>query len=356
MLEVGRGVGARALLQGVAHGGVEREPPRERLLEEPEAGERRQRRRSARADAGQRGEGAQVDVVAARVRQDGEHAARGGGEERPREADQQADLGDVVLVGDDANAVDAAGPEPAVRGRTPGAAPLVTRASARSRATGFQRRRRVSDATAGKGLTPAVTSGGTTGNTETPASRQRRAVITQVTGVSRSASSSAATARSSSWLSSTTSVRPRAWRWARTRPSAWDRGVIGTPKRSASIPVRVSTSHAPTRNHWSPPGKRRRTRCPRAQASVDLPLPPPPTSASRTGSPRTAATSVASSRVRASSERGGGGNSVEPGVPMALRSTPESKTARPLVGATGPRAICGFSCEGGDLNPHGVTR
>ena len=80
-----------------------------------------------------------------------------------------------------------------------------------SSASGFQRKRRVSAATLGNGVRPEVTSGATTGKMNTPASRHRRAVITNVALDPSNASNRRTTASSSSWLSSTISrCGPRA--------------------------------------------------------------------------------------------------------------------------------------------------
>ncbi len=72
-----------------------------------------------------------------------------------------------------------------------------------------------------------------TGKMETPATRQRRAVMTQVTGSSRRPSSSSATARSCSWLSSTMSISPSARRRLRSAGSDGDGPAL---KRSDSMP------------------------------------------------------------------------------------------------------------------------
>ena len=76
---------------------------------------------------------------------------------------------------------------PASRKNSPSAFALVARdftmPSAMSSASGFQRNRRVRAATRGNALAPEVTSGATTGKVNTPASRQRRAVMTKVAWV-----------------------------------------------------------------------------------------------------------------------------------------------------------------------------
>jgi hypothetical protein len=87
-----------------------------------------------------------------------------------------------------------------------------TSAFAMPSASGFQRSRLVSARTAGKAFRRDWMSGAITGNTETPDSRQRRAVTIQVTGVPASASKKRAIARSFSWLSRTTSIGPAACR------------------------------------------------------------------------------------------------------------------------------------------------
>ena len=70
--------------------------------------------------------------------------------------------------------------------------------SARSSARGFQRSVLVSGATRGNAVRPEVTRGAVTGKIKTPASRQRRAVMTNVARVPESSSSNLAMAASSS--------------------------------------------------------------------------------------------------------------------------------------------------------------
>src|SRR5579859_6355402 len=71
----------------------------------------------------------------------------------------------------------------------------------------------------------------------------------------------------------------------------------------------VRASHAPTRNQCTRPPKRARTRWPSAHASIDFPLPPSPTSATRRGRDGwIALSSVESSSARPLRPTGGGGN------------------------------------------------
>ena len=101
-------------------------------------------------------------------------------------------------------------------------------------------------------------------------------------------------AGSSSWLSRTIIAHPR----------EGDRAQIGHEaahalrevlKRSASISASVRKSHAPMRNQSKTPVKAPPGPSPSAHASIDLPLPPAPTSAMRAGPvASTARTSVAS--------------------------------------------------------------
>ncbi len=206
-------------------------------------------------------------------------------------------------------------------------APDSTSASARSSATGFHRSMRVISATLGNGLFPAVTSGGTTGNTVTPESSDRRAVMTQLTGVSRSSSSSVAVAASSSWLSRTMSDGPAAWSALRTDRSA-SLPCAGVPKRDAIIAASVRGSHAPMRNQWIRPSKWARSLWPSTAASVDLPLPPAPTSATFAGWwARIRSTSVARSRVRPRNDRGEGGNRGDDFMARALRGSTAAAAA-----------------------------
>ena len=162
------------------------------------------------------------------------------------------------------------------------------------------------------GLCPAVISGGTTGKIDTLDSKYRRAVISQQTGTPSSAFSRPAIARSFSWLSSTSRVRPRAARLRRNRVTRRVRSrnpPNGTCIRIASMSSSVRWSQRPTRNHSRPPGTRPPSRYPSAAASVDFPLPPDPTSATR-ATPRAphAATSVRSSFPRPRNGSGMGGN------------------------------------------------
>ena len=173
------------------------------------------------------------------------------------------------------------------------AAPVVTRASAMSSASGFQRSRPVSARTDGKAARRACTRGATTGKIAMPDRRQRRAVSSHVTGVPSRRSRTRALARSFSCLSSMSSMGPRAASARRTLSTSGSRGA---PRRSATICSSVRWSQLPTRNQAAPPANRRWRRWARAAARTDLPLPPPPTSARRPSLPLvSAASSVASS-------------------------------------------------------------
>ena len=190
---------------------MHREAAGQRLLHQAEALQLRAGPRPRRGRPGRAGQRVGVHVVALAVGQHRQQAAGAGRQARPGPVDQQAHLGHVVLVAPSAPPVP---PRPATSHRRSAGsemAPLATRASAMSSASGFQRNSAVSAATRGKALRPAVASGGTTGKISTPDSRQRRAVTTQVTGQPPAASSrKRASARSFSWLSSTTRLRPAA--------------------------------------------------------------------------------------------------------------------------------------------------
>ena len=81
--------------------------------------------------------------------------------------------------------------------------------------------------------------------------------------------------------------RPPRARGGAPAPVAPGRGGVGggrarCPRRGAGRASRAACwCPRPTLSQWMPVGKRPRTRCPRAQASTDLPLSSPPTSASR---------------------------------------------------------------------------
>ena len=220
-------------------------------------------------------------------------------------------------------------PTPFVSRNAPSAAtvesPTLTIASAMSSASGFQRRARVRPATRGKALRPEVTSGAVTGKMRTPARRQRRAVMTNVAGVSVSASRKRAMARSSSWLSSTTSRSPSvarsSAREARGKSPALAREV---PNRKASISSIVRASHGPTRNQSTRPPKRFAIRWPSAAASIDFPLPPgaDERKARRCGRFRSSArASRAPDVIVLSGEGGEGSREREPGHTGGMRRT-----------------------------------
>jgi len=110
-------VEARSSLHGVPHDGVERESIREVLLHESQAYERRETR--ARSLARQARDRVDVDVIAAGVREHGEHASTLERKATPAPVDEKRDLGDVVLVIERAYA----GRGPLLRDRDPAPSP-----------------------------------------------------------------------------------------------------------------------------------------------------------------------------------------------------------------------------------------
>ena len=147
---------ARARLDGVADGGVQGPAPGQRLLDQVPAREPPRAARAPRTGARQRRQRVGVDVVALEVREHGQQAPARRADARPRPADEQPDLGQVVLVRDrrDARRPRAARASRAARRRV--TAPVVTSALLTSSASGFQRSSDVSAATRGNGLRPAV--------------------------------------------------------------------------------------------------------------------------------------------------------------------------------------------------------
>ena len=85
---------------------------------------------------------------------------------------------------------------------------------------------------------PEVTSGAVTGNTRTPASKQRRAVMTNVARVPASASRRRAMARSSSWLSRT---------MRRSPPPSSKRAQLGDEAPPLARRTEADREHLPER-------------------------------------------------------------------------------------------------------------
>ena len=168
-----------------------------RLLDEVPPLKRSQRAFRRARYAGEASQRLEINVVALDVRENREHSPGLGSELRPRPVDQEPDLGQIVFVGDHANAchplclkelrelADRGGPR-AHDGVREIERKWIPPQHARERCD------------PGNAVRPEVTRGAVTGKIKTPASKQRRAVMTKVAPVPESSSRSLAMAASSS--------------------------------------------------------------------------------------------------------------------------------------------------------------
>ncbi len=106
--EQARVIGAGAAAHGVPDYGVQSEAPRGRLLDQAKGPERIERALGLLPDAREGGQRRPVDVVAFDVSEHREHTAARRREAAPRPIDEQRHFGQVVLVLDGDDSLDAA--------------------------------------------------------------------------------------------------------------------------------------------------------------------------------------------------------------------------------------------------------